>query len=70
MTKTEKLLLKELKVARTAINKMKAECNQFDEGFTIGKAALKRIKGVLKDFKPPVAQGAPTYAPASRAGAR
>jgi len=54
MTKEEANLLKELKAARLAIKKMKAECNRYDEGFAIGKAALRRINSVLKDYRQPV----------------
>jgi len=57
MTKTEENLLKELKAARTAIKKMKDECNQYDEGFSIGRAALKRLNGVIKEHRLPVAEG-------------
>lgn len=55
MTKTEELLLKELKAARLAIQKMKSEFNQFDEGFAIGKVALARANRTLKGFRQPVA---------------
>lgn len=53
---SEEVLLKELRAARRAIQKMKAECNEFDEGFAIGKAALKRINSTLNDFRRPVAE--------------
>lgn len=59
MTKEEARLLNELKAARLSIRKMKAECNQFDEGFAIGKDALRRINAVLKDYRQPVALQAP-----------
>lgn len=55
MTPNEETLLKELKAARLAIRKMKAECNEHDEGFAIGKAALKRINSTLNEFRQPVA---------------
>lgn len=55
MSATTALLLKELKAARLAIRKMKAECNAHDEGFEIGKAALKRINSTLNDFRQPIA---------------
>jgi hypothetical protein len=58
VTKTEEMLVKELRAARVAIRKMKDECNQYDEGFKIGKDSLRRINGVLKEFKQPVAQAA------------
>lgn len=59
MTEEETRLLKELKAARLAIRKMKDECNQFDEGFTVGKEALRRINAVLKDYRQPVALQVP-----------
>lgn len=56
MTLSEETLLKELKAARLAIRKMKAECNKHDEGFEIGKAALKRINSTLNELRQPVGQ--------------
>jgi hypothetical protein len=57
MTKTEESLLKELRAARTAIRKMKFNCNHFDEGYEIGASALKRLNGVIKEYRQPVAKG-------------
>lgn len=55
MTKTEELLVRELKAARLALQKMKSEFNQFDDGFAIGKVALARANKTLKDFRQRVA---------------
>lgn len=54
MTTTEEMLLKELKAARLAIKKM----NESSDGLAIGKAALKRINGTLREFRRPTATGA------------
>ena len=52
---TEDRLLKELRAAQAAIRKMKAGCNQFDEGYEVGAKALKRLNTVLKEHRRPVA---------------
>ena len=59
MTKTEERLLKELKAARLAIQKMKAGCNEDDEAFLTGKEALSRVNRTLKEFRRPVALPVP-----------
>lgn len=51
----EAALVKELRVARLAIRKMKAQFNQFDEGFSIGRVALSRANKALKPFTQPTA---------------
>lgn len=55
----ELTLLKALRKCRTAIRKMQAECNQYDEGFQIGKLALREVNSTLRDFKKPVARPLP-----------
>lgn len=45
-----KELLVELKAARGAITKMKAECTKYDEGYSIGRIAIKRINNTLNSF--------------------
>lgn len=56
MNKTEEHLLKELKAARLAIQKMKAGCNEFDEAFVIGKEALSRANKTIKQYRQSVTQ--------------
>jgi hypothetical protein len=51
---TEDRLLKELRAARAAIRKMKANSNQCDENYEVGSSALKRINAVLNDYRRPV----------------
>ena len=57
LTKDEELLLKELKAARLALRKVKAECNEYDEGYAVCAKALKRINSVMSDYRQPTAHG-------------
>lgn len=54
-------LVRDLKAARLALHKMKERYNRDDEGFEIGKVALKRINATLKEFRQPVAKPDQTY---------
>lgn len=54
-TGAEAHLLKELKAARLAIQKMKAQFNEFDDGYVIGKDALARANKAVKVYRRPVA---------------
>jgi hypothetical protein len=55
----EDALLKELRAARLAIQKLKAEFNEFDDGTQIAKAALRRVNASLKAYRRPVSVSAP-----------
>ena len=48
-------LVKELKAARLALTKMKADCNKFEEAFEIGAKAIGRANKALKPYRQPVA---------------
>lgn len=55
-------LVKELRAARRAMQKMKASCNKFDEAFEIGTKAIERANKALKQFRQPVAMALPDNA--------
>lgn len=55
MTPTEIHLFKELKAARCAIRKLKGHFNEFDEGYALSRAALKRTNKVSAQYRPPAA---------------
>lgn len=58
-------LVKELKAARLAIRKMKADCNKFEEAFEIGAKAIGRANKALQPYRQPVAVALPDNAEVS-----
>lgn len=55
-------LVKELRAAQLAMQKMKASCNKFDEAFEIGAKAIGRANKALKPYRQPIAVALPDNA--------